>query len=213
MTDTKDLSTMPLSESTPESTSRKCPMNFKPNKNGAPFNVDVFPATGYENLSHEEFFAKRLQELTGTENKELALDVVQLGASALCGSEADYQKHNIILQSLSEQQLKDLSEARLCTQAAALYSHGMKYLYRVEQEDRIPQCEFYMKNAIKFLRLHNETIEALNKHRRGGEQRVVVQHVNVNDGGRAIVGGVLNGGTGVGGGAIIKMVEVTSWIR
>jgi hypothetical protein len=31
-------------------------------------------------------------------------------------------------------------------------------------------------------------IETLMKYRRKGEQRVVVQHVNVNDGGKAIVG-------------------------
>lgn len=51
-----------------------------------------------------------------------------------------------------------------------------------------------MKCATKLLRLHNETVEAINKYRRGGEQRVVVQHVQVNEGGKAIVGGVLNGG-------------------
>jgi len=47
-----------------------------------------------------------------------------------------------------------------------------------------------MKSAIKLLRLHNETIEALSRYRRGGEQKVVVQHVNVNNGGQAIVGNV-----------------------
>lgn len=77
----------------------------------------------------------------------------------------------------------------------ALYTLGMKYAHRSEREDMIPQCEFYMKNAMKLFQLHNETVEALNKHRRGGEQRVVVQHLNVNEGGKAIVG-VLNGGGG-----------------
>lgn len=43
----------------------------------------------------------------------------------------------------------------------------------------IPQAEFHTKTAIKLLRLHNETIEALCRYRRKGEQRVVVQHVNV----------------------------------
>ncbi len=40
--------------------------------------------------------------------------------------------------------------------------------------DHMNHCN---NTAIKLLRLHNETIEALNRHRRGGEQRVIVQHV------------------------------------
>ena len=54
------------------------------------------------------------------------------------------------------------------------------------------QIEFNMKCAIKLLRLHNETTEALARYRRKGEQKVVVQHVNVNDGGKAIVGNMIS---------------------
>jgi len=36
-------------------------------------------------------------------------------------------------------------------------------------------------------------VEALDKHRRKGQQTVVVEHMHVNDGGQAIVGGVSNG--------------------
>lgn len=35
----------------------------------------------------------------------------------------------------------------------------------------------YGNIAIKYMRLHNETIEALGRYRRGGEQRVTVVHV------------------------------------
>ena len=56
----------------------------------------------------------------------------------------------------------------------------------------ICQIEFNMKCAIKLLRLHNETTEALARYRRKGEQKVVVQHVNVNDGGKAIVGNMIS---------------------
>jgi hypothetical protein len=44
--------------------------------------------------------------------------------------------------------------------------------------------------ATKLLRTYTAQIEALARLRRGGEQRVVVQHVNVNEGGQAIVGAV-----------------------
>lgn len=40
------------------------------------------------------------------------------------------------------------------------------------------------------------TVDAINKYHRGGEQRIVVQHVNVNDGGKVVVNGQLVSGGG-----------------
>jgi len=69
----------------------------------------------------------------------------------------------------------------------------MNYLFQLKSNKNLAQSEFYLKNAIKLLRLHNETIEALGKYRRGGTQNVIVQHVRVNDGGKAIVGNMIAG--------------------
>ncbi len=44
--------------------------------------------------------------------------------------------------------------------------------------------------ATKLLRTYTAQIDALARLRRGGEQRVIVQHVYVNEGGQAIVGNV-----------------------
>jgi hypothetical protein len=48
--------------------------------------------------------------------------------------------------------------------------------------------------AVKLLRTYAAQVEALGRLRRGGEQRVIVQHVNVNQGGPAIVGTVSHPG-------------------
>jgi hypothetical protein len=58
---------------------------------------------------------------------------------------------------------------------------------------------------MKLLRLHNETIEILDRYRRRGGQTVVVQHqhVQVNDGGRAIIGTQMM----EGGGSKLKSEE------
>ena len=48
-----------------------------------------------------------------------------------------------------------------------------------------------MSQAIKLLRLHNETVDTLGRYRRNGEQKVVVQYVNVQNGGQATVGAVI----------------------
>jgi hypothetical protein len=40
-------------------------------------------------------------------------------------------------------------------------------------------------------------MEALKRYRSNGEQKVTVEHVTVNEGGKAIVGNVMHGGPGV----------------
>lgn len=137
-----------------------------------------------------------LKYLTATTDSAIAEEIFTKGINALPGKNLP-RKANVLLQALADISPHDATEARLCLQAAALYSQGMAYLCRAEINDTIPQCEFYMKNAMKLLRLHNETVEALNKYKRGGEQRVVVQHVNVERGAQAIVN---NGNMVAGGG-------------
>lgn len=51
-----------------------------------------------------------------------------------------------------------------------------------------------MNYATKLMSLFTSQKEALKKHRTGGQQKVVVEHVHVNDGGQAIVGTVNVGG-------------------
>lgn len=125
-----------------------------------------------------------IKDLTGTTDITLATEISFKGTSAIA-EEKGGRKANIAAQALADNPPQDSTEARLTLQANALYSQGMAYLNRAEQNNMIPQCEFYIKNAMKLLRLHNETVEALSKYRRRGEQRVVVQHVNVE--GQAIV--------------------------
>ena len=54
----------------------------------------------------------------------------------------------------------------------------------------------YMNLANKFMRTFTSQIEALNKHRGKGQQKVIVEHVHVNAGGQAIVGNVTKTGGG-----------------
>jgi hypothetical protein len=62
--------------------------------------------------------------------------------------------------------------------------------------DNLPQCEAHYTGFNKLARTFAAQIEALRKHRNGGKQTVVVQHVTVADGGQAIVGSVSTGGEG-----------------
>jgi len=60
-----------------------------------------------------------------------------------------------------------------------------------------------VNHATKMLRTFTAQMEALKKYRTGGQQKVTVEHVHVNEGGQAIVGNVSQGG----GGSIDKKSE------
>jgi hypothetical protein len=168
----------------------KCPMRFIEGN--------------YEQLQWESALLKDpyksceevLMELTGTTDYTISTGIFTSGLGALTGNNVG-RKANMAIQALADAAPQDATEAKLCMQEMALYEQGMKYLKSAEGCDMLIHKEFYLKSAMKLLRLHNETIEARNKYRRGGEQRVVVQHVNVTDGAQAIVN---NGNMVAGGG-------------
>lgn len=90
-------------------------------------------------------------------------------------------------------------EAMLAVQMVGTHSVAMDMLARAKQADSTDQLERFGTLAVKLLRTYTAQIEALAKLRRGGEQKVRVEHVHVYQGGQAIVGNVT---TGKGGGLL-----------
>lgn len=78
----------------------------------------------------------------------------------------------------------------------ATHEVAMEMLTRAKQAEYVPTLQECGSLATKLLRTYTAQVEALARLRRGGEQRVIVQHVNVNDGGQAIVGAVSHPGAG-----------------
>ena len=68
--------------------------------------------------------------------------------------------------------------------------------YSLSQMLFIDQTNLHYNGYTKLCRAYTGQMEALRKHRNGGKQTVTVQHVNVEDGGQAIVGNVETGGRG-----------------
>lgn len=97
----------------------------------------------------------------------------------------------VIREAIVDMEPKDSIEMRLCSQLTSLYAQSMNYLSKADKADMLCHKEFYLKSSMKLLRLHNETIEALSKYRRQGEQKIIVQHVNVENGAKALVGNFL----------------------
>ena len=102
---------------------------------------------------------------------------------------------NAYKEALLEMKPKDIIEGQLITRMLAQHDLIMEYTGKLtNKETSVKMREMYMNHLAKFTRLYNETLDALNKYRRKGEQRVIVQHVNVENGGQAIVGNVTQGG-------------------
>lgn len=141
-----------------------------------------------------------LFKISGTSSEKFA--ILSL-ANVLTGVIPDVEniddvadKMTAIQQVLLELNPTDPFEGMIVSQMIVLNHQAMDYMARALHAEYAKNQDRYINNATKLMRLWNEKLESLNKHRRKGEQRVVVQHVNVNDGGQAIVGGSINQGGG-----------------
>lgn len=114
--------------------------------------------------------------IIGTQDTEIADDIFAHTVVALDPAAKEHAV-NVAIQSLYEQKPKSAIEARLISQATALYAQGMNCLSNAVELGDSKSGQYRAHMAVKFLRLHNETIEALDRHRRGGEQKVIVTHI------------------------------------
>lgn len=99
---------------------------------------------------------------------------------------------------------KDGLEALLAVQMVAVHRTAMEQLRRAQIQqslgsgvtgERTEYINHCVARATRLLRTFTAQLDALNRHRGKGpsEQRVVVEHVHVHDGGQAIVGAVSQG--------------------
>ncbi|WP_010302589.1 hypothetical protein [Candidatus Odyssella thessalonicensis] len=86
---------------------------------------------------------------------------------------------------------QDEIEAMLLTQLIAAHNTSMYCLANTASLS-LEQQKDYFNYANKFMRTYATLVEGLHKHRNQGqsEQKITVQHVQVNDGGQAIVGNI-----------------------
>src|SRR3982750_1028925 len=75
----------------------------------------------------------------------------------------------------------------------------LTFARRLNHVDNIAQQDSAERTLNKLARTFAAQMEALKRYRTGGEQKVTVQHVTVNEGGQAVVGNV-SAAPGGGGG-------------
>ena len=101
---------------------------------------------------------------------------------------------NSAIAMMDEIQPSDGPEAMLAAQMVAVHFASMQCFSRALLSDQtFAGRELNLKHGAKLSRIYAQQVEALDRHRRKGQQTVVVEHVHVNDGGQAIVGNVSAG--------------------
>ena len=83
---------------------------------------------------------------------------------------------------------KDEIEGMLATQMVATHVAVIRTLRRQKESETLLEREKYGSLAVKLLRTFAAQVEALQRYRGKGQQKVTVEHVHVRAGGQAIVG-------------------------
>jgi len=97
---------------------------------------------------------------------------------------------NFVLSLVKSIEPRDHVEVLLGLQMAAVHMHSTRTARLLAHSDTLEQTDTMEKTFNKLTRSFTSQMEALRKYRTGGEQKVTVQHVHVNEGGQAVVGEV-----------------------
>lgn len=119
--------------------------------------------------------------------------VASIGAH---GRQVDEGASNFLLSVVRGVEPRDEIEAMLAVQMGAIHQATMMMARRLNHVETIPQQDAAERALNKLARTYATQMEALKRYRTGGQQKVTVEHVTVNQGGQAIVGAVTHGGRG-----------------
>jgi hypothetical protein len=179
-------------------TSRPKPLStsLKAKKEGGPIKTHVGPAH-----NDHDGWSIRLLDALGTRSADFANAEVERILFAMTprdGMPTEAQL-NAAVAVLNGARPRDEIEAMLASQMAVTHALAMDLLGRVKQSPTVPYMQTCANLATKLQRTFVAQVEALSKLRRGGEQKVTVEHVHVHAGGQAIVGAVTQAAPGGGG--------------
>jgi hypothetical protein len=128
-------------------------------------------------------------------HQELLLHLANASGKGAVPSEGTLNFMLAVIEGISP---RDQTETMLAAQMAVIHCATMAFARRLNHVENIPQQDSAERTLNKLARTFAVQMEALKRYRTGGEQKVTVQHVTVNDGGQAIVGAVAPAPVGVG---------------
>jgi hypothetical protein len=134
----------------------------------------------------------RFYETTGFTDKDGCDRLLTQVASVQANSQNVWDI-NSTLAMLNGIQPQDPLEGMLAGQMVAVHNMAMEYARRAmdKTSTNFDHNDRYINRTSKLMNLFTRQMEALQKYRTKGQQRITVQHVQVGQGGQAIIGDVL----------------------
>lgn len=120
------------------------------------------------------------------------------GANGNIPSEKNVGLLNEASEILTSIKPKDALEGLLAVQIIATHKAAMECFRQATVTNYPPNYQEKINLAVKLTRAFTTQMDALSKYRNKGKQKITVEHVEVKDGGQAIVGNVENRGRGNG---------------
>jgi hypothetical protein len=139
-------------------------------------------------IDMEPIEAVRLLSTFGTADPGFASLMLSGVMNASCSKVPGSEDGNDALAAVSGIGARDEIEGMLATQMVTTHLAAMTALRRVKVSENVAQQDSNGNLAVKLLRTFTAQVEALQRYRGKGQQKVTVEHVHVNAGGQAIVG-------------------------
>lgn len=133
------------------------------------------------------------QAMASTSTDFLKGFMLQLSKAVSLGRKPDQEAINFALSVVEGVSPRDQLETLLAAQMAAVHMATMDFSGRLVNADNLSQRDSAERALNKLARTFAAQMETLKRYRTGGEQKVTVHHVTVNEGGQAIVGNVDRG--------------------
>jgi hypothetical protein len=159
------------------------------NKNGAAQIIQL--------PSHSEiggWYAQLVAAFGTTSIKVAHVEVARIAKVLQRDGKIDPAEIDTVIAILSGQQPKNELEAMVICQMAVTHVLTMRSLGNLNRSSSIQQQDSNALTVARLTKAFGSQVDALGKLRRGGEQRVVVEHVHIHAGAQAIVGAVTHTG-------------------
>ena len=141
----------------------------------------------------DEIWKKQLKAAFGTKSDDfvqVALHQLQF-AARMPGEGTSELAINAAIAMIAADPPADEGDAALALQAATLHMVAMAVMSRIGGAHGGPlRLPGLASATAKLIRAYCTTIETRRRLRHGGEQKIIVKHVTVNEGGQAIVGSI-----------------------
>jgi hypothetical protein len=134
----------------------------------------------------------------GTADRQCALTLLMQLAAAHPDTTSDKNTTTEVINNLTPLvhgiAPQDELEGMLAVQSVAIHNLSMEVARKAANEKTTEGLASCVNSLTKLNRTFTSQMEALGKYRNRGQQKVVVEHVNIGGGGQAVIGNVNQGG-------------------